>query len=188
MFTGIVECTAEVKEKTDTGLTISRPDTFSHLKVGQSLSVNGTCLSVAEYNDASISFDVIPETFARTNLRQVTTVNVERSLSVNGRFEGHIVLGHVDGTAEYIGNSEKRAGDIFCFAFPESFQKYFVEKGSVSVNGVSLTIASVQECIFEVALIPHTLQNTNFGILQMGDSVNIEIDYFAKLLHSWHKI
>lgn len=187
MFTGIIETTAKVTEQKDEKLILSRPKIFSELKKGQSIAVNGACLSVVDFDTETIRFDVVPETFAKTNLQKAKTVNMERAMTANGRFEGHVVLGHIDGTTEVIKRKKESSGERFIFRIPGKLKQFFVQKGSICINGVSLTIANCNEETFEIALIPLTLKETNLGNLTQGDSVNIEADYFAKLLFKWQK-
>lgn len=185
MFTGIIETTAEVLERSETGIALSRPKDFEDVHIGQSIAVNGACLSVREFNAAALRFDVVPETFRRTNLAEAKHVNLERSLSASGRFEGHVVLGHVDAVATLLKRKTEGDGEWFRFATPTNLAPYFVDKGSVSLNGISLTIAKCDHESFEIAIIPHTLELTNLSDLKAGAKVNVEADYFAKLLYKW---
>jgi riboflavin synthase len=182
MFTGIIEATATVVKRTDTGITLARPQIFSGLSIGQSIAVNGACLTVTRLQEKEIGFDVVPETFRRTNLGTAELVNLERAMPATGRFEGHIVLGHVDGTTRLISRTAEGEGERFAFALPAELQRYFVAKGSACINGISLTIAALTAKTFEIAVIPHTLAMTNLGTLSAGDEVNFEADYFAKLV------
>jgi len=187
MFTGIIESTAEVLSRTQTGLTIARPQEFSELKMGQSIAVNGACLSVSAYNKDSISFDVVPETFARTNLGAVELVNLERALSVQGRFEGHIVSGHIDQVSKLLKREKELSGELFTFELPAALEKFLVEKGSITLNGISLTIAILTDDTFSIAIIPQTLEWTNLGLLEEGDAVNVEVDIMGKYLYKWRR-
>ncbi len=186
MFTGIIEATAKVIERTKNGFVLSRPKFFDELQIGQSIACNGACLTLTTFDKATMHFDIIPETFARTNLNESKAINLERALAANGRFEGHIVLGHIDTTTQLLEKKPEGAGERMRFAIPEVIADYIVTKGSITINGVSLTIAACESDSFEIALIPTTLELTNLGKLQVGDSMNIEADYFAKLLHKWH--
>lgn len=187
MFTGIIENSAKLLKRTDTSITIKRPENFTKLTIGQSIANNGACLSVTKYDDTSISFDVVPESFARTNLASAELINLERAMTANGRFEGHIVLGHVDGVVELLKKKPEGEGERLTFSAPDTLKPFLTEKGSITLNGVSLTIASVSEKNFDVAIIPQTLEKTNFHALKTGDMVNYEADYFAKLLHKWQE-
>ena len=185
MFTGIVETTAAVLQRDAGGFRLQRPEDFRELTPGQSIACNGACLTLTEFDAEGMRFDVIPETFARTNLATADAINLERALAANGRFEGHVVLGHVDATAELLARTPEGAGERWRFALPASIAPYVVEKGSLCLNGISLTIAACGEDWFEIALIPTTLQVTNFSDLEPGSQVNVEADYFAKLLYKW---
>jgi riboflavin synthase len=182
MFTGIIETTAEVLERDDQLLIISRPKIFETLSEGQSIAVNGACLSVKAYDKQSIRFDVLSETFRCTNLGSTKQVNLERAMSANGRFEGHIVLGHVDETTKFLKKQKEHSGVRYRFAIPNRLEKYIVPKGSIAINGISLTLATVdkQEKYFEIAIIPLTEEHTNFRDLEEGDLVNMEADYIWK--------
>lgn len=182
MFTGIIESTAEVVEQNKESLIISRPRTFETLCKGQSIAVNGACLSVKQYNEETIRFDVLSETFRCTNLGSAKRVNLERAMRANGRFEGHIVLGHVDKTTKFLGRETEHSGVRYRFAIPKTLEKYFVPKGSIAVNGISLTLATIDKeaQFFEIAVIPLTEEHTNFEDLKEGDLVNIEADYVLK--------
>ena len=201
MFTGIIEAQEKILEKTSGTLKISRPEIFEDLQVGQSISVNGACLSVVEFSDSEISFDVMSETFRRTNLGETIFVNLERAMLSNGRFEGHIVLGHVDGKAILVSREKEESGEKFVFEIlntsenSQNIQKFLVEKGSICLNGVSLTLGKISEeksenpeiskknrIQFEIFCIPLTLVETNLGRLEISDFVTFEADYFAKIV------
>ncbi len=182
MFTGIIESTAKVLNCNEGSLVLRRPTIFTQLTIGQSIAVNGACLSIVRFDSDSMTFDVVPETFTRTNLSTACVVNLERAMPANGRFEGHIVLGHVDGTAECVNRKKEGNGERFVFSLPRTIAPFVIEKGSITINGISLTIASASDEMFEIAVIPHTLEVTNLGTLQKGDLVNVEADYLGKLL------
>lgn len=182
MFTGIIEKSARVLEFSENILSISRPQHFEILEIGQSIAVNGACLSVAAFDNEKICFFLAEETQKRTNLAKQAMVNLERAMMANGRFEGHVVLGHVDGLATFV---EQKEEDHF-FELPENLAHLCVEKGSITLNGVSLTIASIKKNQIRVAIIPLTAERTNIGALKSGNEVNVEADYLAKLLHKWH--
>lgn len=186
MFTGIIEDTSQIQQKTSSLLRITRPEKFSSLSVGQSIAVNGACLSVSEYDEKSISFDVLSETFRKTNLGDAQKVNLERAMIANGRFEGHIVLGHIDTTLTLLSKKKEISGTELVFSLPEQKdeQKFFVSKGSISLNGVSLTIGNIskENNIFSVFLIPITLEHSNLGTVSPGEKVTVEYDYLAKLM------
>ena len=183
MFTGIVEELGTVKGAEPGHLVIAASKVITDMKTGGSISVNGACLTVTSFGNESFAVDVVPETLRRTNLGRLAVgdpVNLERSLATSGRIDGHIVQGHVDGTAtvESIG----REGDALLVRFraPQSIMRYMVEKGFVAVDGISLTIVHCGHESFVVTVIPHTRDNTVLGTRSEGDLVNVEIDILAK--------
>lgn len=180
MFTGIIEATGEILKKTESLLIIERPDFFDDIKIGSSISVSGVCLSVISLSDTEMEFNVVPETWSITNLqdrREGGRVNLERAVRADQRLDGHIVQGHVEGTAEILKNEN---GELV-IGLPKELIKFCVRKGSIAIEGVSLTIADIQGEEVFVALIPHTLENTTLTELQVGDSVNIERDITTRL-------
>lgn len=186
MFTGLVEAIGSIRslEKRGEGarLVLETP-LAAELRLGESVAVNGCCLTVTSTETGAASFDLLGETLARTNLGSLTPgarVNLERALRADGRFGGHFVQGHIDTAAEVI--SAKTAGtDLnLVISLSASGAGYLIEKGSIAVNGVSLTIASLGEDRFGLWIIPHTLQETNLGDLKAGDRVNLEYDMLAK--------
>lgn len=187
MFTGIIEQLGSVEDVTDNEIgrrvVLSAPG-IGALPIGASISVNGVCLTAVETGNDTVSVDVIPETLQRTNLGTLTRsnqVNLERPMPADGRFDGHIVQGHVDGigTVAAIERSDD-GGVVMSIEAPESLHRYLVEKGSVTIDGVSLTVASLSGEGFNVALIPHTLEVTTLGLRNEGDTVNLEVDVLAK--------
>lgn len=187
MFTGIVEQIGSVEHVADNEIgrriVLSAPG-VGELPLGASISVNGVCLTAVETDDDTVAVDVIPETLQRTNLGTLlnaSQVNLERPMPADGRFDGHIVQGHVDGvgTVAAIERGDD-GGVVMTVDMPESLQRYLVEKGSITIDGVSLTVASVSEVGFSVALIPHTLEVTTLGLRNPGDTVNLEVDVLAK--------
>jgi len=186
MFTGIIEQTGKVKNIIDSGSN----KTFwissllaDELKADQSLSHNGVCLTVEEIKDGMYRVTAIEETLAKTNLGKLepgSIVNLERCMQLNGRLDGHIVQGHVDTTAECITIIEKAGSWEFEFSFPEEFKTLIIEKGSVTVNGISLTCFNVTDNKFTVAIIPYTFDHTNINRIKKGDIVNIEWDIVGK--------
>lgn len=188
MFTGIIETTGVVKEVSSNGSNrtfwIDSPIS-PQLKVDQSISHNGVCLTVEEISNSGHRVTAIEETLQKTSLgswKPGSIINIERCLPVNGRLDGHFVQGHVDTTAKCIKRKEKEGSWEFSFEFPKKFAELIIEKGSVSVDGVSLTAFNVKTKSFNVAVIPYTYEHTNLGKLQEGDLVNLEFDMLGKYL------
>ena len=186
MFTGLVEAIGSVRaveERGEASRLILKTSLVPELSPGESLAVNGCCLTVASKEDGMASFDLLGETLARTNLGLLAggvRVNLERALRVDGRFGGHFVQGHIDTKAEVLDVQEK-GGDLnLLIALPVGGGRYLIEKGSIAVNGVSLTVASLHGDSFGLWIIPHTLKETNLGDLRAGDHVNLEYDMLAK--------
>jgi riboflavin synthase len=189
MFTGLVSAVARVVSLRSGAaggvLAIERPPAFSDVAVGESLAVSGVCLTVvpAVAGGRELSFDVSPETLHRSTLGGLapdSVVNLERALAASDRLGGHIVAGHVDGTGEVL--AIERSGDSWTFRFslPAALARYAVEKGSIAVDGVSLTVAALGERSFDVAVIPHTFTATTLGTKKPGDRVNLEVDVLGK--------
>lgn len=186
MFTGIVEQVGKVvtidQHEGGRRLTIAGED-LGKLPEGASIAVNGVCLTAVEAQPGLVSVDVIPETLDRTNLGDLgegDPVNVERPMPVNGRFDGHIVQGHIDGTG-IVAAVDRDGDDVrLTVESPERIRAYVVEKGSIAIDGVSLTVAALTDSGFSVALIPHTLEITTLGLRNVGDVVNLEVDVLAK--------
>jgi len=187
VFTGIVEAVGEIVaiDATDdlTHLSVAAPGIASEAEVGDSVAVNGACLTVTAALGDTLRFDAIQETLDKTSLGALSVgsrVNLERALLAGGRLDGHIVQGHVDGVGLVSGL--ERSGDdvrLFVGCAPEIAQ-FLVPKGSVAIDGVSLTVVGVDEAGFDVALIPHTLEVTTLGGLRAGDRVNVEVDVLGK--------
>ena len=189
MFTGIVEelGTVSAINKTRAGvcLKIKAKTVSSDVKIGDSIAINGVCLSAVAVKGAVLSFDVIQETLKRTTLGQLkinNSVNLERSLKADSRMGGHFVTGHIDYTARIIDILKGSDGTGFKISLPAEFSRFVVEKGSISLDGISLTVADVAKETFTVYLIPHTLKVTTFGKKQKGDFLNVETDLLAKYL------
>jgi len=187
MFTGIVEEAGRAerirKGSKSTELFIRPRKVGRGLRIGNSVAVNGACLTVVGKRNGLLKFDVLDETLRRTNLGKVqlgTLVNLERPLQADGRFDGHIVQGHVDGTG--IMRRYERAGTDYVLEVkaPCALMKYVVEKGSIAVDGISLTVAAVGRDWFRVWIIPHTHEITNLAACRAGDQVNLEADILAK--------
>jgi riboflavin synthase len=185
MFTGIVERTGEITDVTDDegGRRLTVAADLDDLHHGQSIAISGACLTVEEFGSDWFSLFLSEETLDRTYLGELTEgdlVNVERALPADGRFDGHVVQGHVDGTAEV--TAVERIGDDWAFRFsiPADMERYLVEKGSVTVDGISLTVATLSEADFGVAVIPATYDITTLSEKSVGDPVHLEVDVVAK--------
>ena len=192
MFTGIIETLSKVekieKEGTNVHFTFTS-SIASQLKVDQSVAHNGVCLTVVSISGNNYSVTAIDETLKRSNLGDLkigAIVNIERCMPANGRFDGHIVQGHVDTTATCKKITDVNGSWEFVFEHEKSSKNITVEKGSITINGVSLTVVDSGETSFSVHIIPYTFENTNFKTLKVGDKINLEFDivgkYVAKLL------
>ncbi|UCF78338.1 MAG: riboflavin synthase [Candidatus Eiseniibacteriota bacterium] len=192
MFTGIIETmgtVGSVKRRDDGALiSIEAPGIASELSVGESVSVNGACLSVVEVSHGRPFWvEAVPETLERTTLGWLNVgdrVNLERSLRMGERLSGHLVLGHVDGTGEVTNLRKSGPGKVAVIRAPSELTHYIAFKGSVAVDGVSLTVSGLSEQDVEISLIPHTLKSTIVGSYRVGTKVNIEIDIIARYLES----
>lgn len=186
MFTGIVEQMGRVVEMGDNGhdkRMVIAAQGLGETPVGASVAVNGVCLTVVATDADSAALDVIPETLDRTNLGALgpgEPVNVELAMPGSGRFDGHLVQGHVDGTGRVVAITEGERGTVMTIDPAPPLRRHIVEKGSITVDGVSLTVASASDGEFTVALIPHTLESTTLGLRKPGDLVNLETDVIAK--------
>ncbi|MEO8147404.1 MAG: riboflavin synthase [Bacteroidia bacterium] len=186
MFTGIIETLGKVAElkHSKTNLDIFIQSSITHeLKIDQSISHNGVCLTVVEINADVYRVTAIDETLKRSNLGNLKTgdaINLERCMMMNGRIDGHIVQGHVDCKATCKNIIDKNGSWEFYFEYDSNPQHITVEKGSVCVNGISLTVVESKNNLFSVAIIPYTFENTNFNNLKVGDEVNIEFDIIGK--------
>lgn len=187
MFTGLIEEVGSVlgRDATERGpqLQIAAPRVAAEIKLGDSVAVNGCCLTVASRRDDELTFDLLGETLERTNLktlRRDSRVNLERALAADGRLGGHFVQGHVDCAAPILGLDENGADLRMEIALPSVFAHYVAGKGSIAVNGISLTVAEVSQKSFVVWIIPHTRAQTNLAIARRDDLVNLEFDLIAK--------
>jgi riboflavin synthase len=187
VFTGIVEERGEVVAVQDlpdaARVTIAGPVVTSDAKLGDSISVNGVCLTVVEVADGAFTADVMRETLVRSSLDKIAPgepVNLERAAEVGKRFGGHIVQGHVDGTGVVLSRESTPHWDLVRIGMPPKLARYLVEKGSITVDGVSLTVVDVTDDEFSVSLIPETLRATTLGVRTTGDRVNLEVDVVAK--------
>ncbi len=190
MFTGIIVGTGKVtkidqktKNRSAIQMTVNLGKYAKGLKIGQSVAINGVCLSATKISNNNCIFEMIDETTKKTDLGNVkagSTVNVERSLKVGDRLEGHFVLGHIDGVAT-ITKIEKKPKEVkIWFKIPKKLTKYVVKKGSIALDGISLTLVDVKKDVASVCLIPHTINVTNFKSKKIGDKLNIETDVLGK--------
>jgi len=186
MFTGIIEETGTVKNITHgtfTKIVIKCSKVLEETKIGDSIAVNGVCLTVTNISDESFAADVMPETMRASNLKDLKTgsiVNLERALQVGRRMGGHIVTGHIDCVGKIIDKRQEKNAFIFKIAINEKFTKYIARKGSIAVDGISLTVVEDGYDYFTVSVIPHTMLKTTLGYKGVGDSVNIEVDILSK--------
>ncbi|MGH3879031.1 MAG: riboflavin synthase [Actinophytocola sp.] len=187
MFTGIVEELGEVVAVADlpdaARITVAGPLVTGDAALGDSIAVNGVCLTVVDVSGGAFTADVMRETLVRSSLDKIATgdrVNLERAAEVGKRFGGHIVQGHVDGTGVILARSPSEHWDLVRVGLPAQLSRYLVEKGSITVDGVSLTVVEVTDTEFTVSLIPETLRATTLGTKQPGDLVNLEVDVVAK--------
>ncbi len=188
MFTGIVEHRGSVVsvESADEGMRIV-VDTgpLSGIGLGGSIAVNGVCLTGVEAEHGRVSVDVVGETLSRSNLGDLhpgDQVNLERPVRADGRLDGHIVQGHVDGVGVIVGIEAEGEGKRMRIEVPEPLIRYVIEKGSITVDGVSLTVATIRAKEVEIALIPHSLHVTTLGLRAVGEKVNLEVDVLAKYI------
>jgi riboflavin synthase len=187
MFTGLVEemgaAVACVRDAGAARLTVEVQTIHAGVRLGESIAVNGCCLTVVGCNGSNLTFDVIPETLDRTNLGALKPgdpVNLERPLAVSARLDGHFVQGHIDGVGTIVSVTPADNAVIVEIEPPQKLMRYLVEKGSVAVDGVSLTVAEVRRTAFTIWTIPHTRKVTTLGLRGVGDQVNLECDLLGK--------
>ncbi len=194
MFSGIVEKLARVSAAAHDGATLvlEIETQFGDLELGESVAVNGVCLTVVEFSSSGLAkFFVSPETTARSNLGRITVggrVNLERAVRLETRLSGHLVQGHVDGQGVLQSVIPEGGAYLLRLDLPESLGRYCVEKGSIALNGISLTLNSVEKqpegCVIGLTIIPHTWDHTNLNTLKPGDPLNVEVDVIAKYVES----
>lgn len=189
MFTGLVEEVGIVKAVENRGgakrFTISADNLLNELAVDDSVAISGVCLTVVSLSEKSFHVEAVAETLRKTTLESWRTgrkLNLERSLRLMDRLGGHLVQGHVDAVAQVVEIQTQQGGLLVSFAIPKHLVKYIISEGSITIDGVSLTVARLQESIATVSLIPHTLQKTTLGELQVGSQVNLEVDLIAKYI------
>ncbi|NPB09188.1 MAG: riboflavin synthase [Thermodesulfobacteria bacterium] len=187
MFTGIVEGLGEIVKKAPLSrgvrFEIRAPFDLSDTKLGDSIAVNGACLTVVDLRGDTFAVDVSPETLSRTTLGTLTPgekVNLERALRLGDRLGGHLVSGHVDGIGEVTRREEKGEFIFYRVRLPQGLSRYVIEKGSIAIDGISLTVNRVYDHEIELAIIPHTAKLTTMGFRRPGDRVNIEVDLIGK--------
>lgn len=189
MFTGIIEEVGRViaiqQQDEKRKLTISCSKLLPELKQGDSMAVSGVCLTAVDLSNSAFTADLAQETWKRTSFSRIhegALVNLELPMPANGRFDGHVVQGHVDGTGRFVSLAPIPAGNDFLLTIhvPSELTRYIVEKGSLAIEGISLTVAAVDGVEVRVAIIPHTAEMTNLGSLKPRDPVNLEVDVIAK--------
>ncbi|MFY4775919.1 riboflavin synthase [Metabacillus sp. RGM 3146] len=195
MFTGIVEEIGRVESIRQGSrsmiLSISASSILDDVSLGDSISINGVCLTVTDFTNRSFTVDVMPETMKATNLHQLnkgSSVNLERAMAANGRFGGHFVSGHVDGTGKIVRKKAEENAVYYEIETSPSVTETLVMKGSIAVDGVSLTIFGLKDGCVTISLIPHTLSQTIIGMKKEGDLVNIECDLIGKYLHKFANV
>ena len=189
MFTGIIEAVSPIKaiqqKAGKTNITIARPALFNDIKQSSSIACNGICLTVIEFDKSSFTVEVMHETFKKTTAGSWKTgdlVNLERALAIGSRLDGHWVQGHVDTTSALLETRTQNSTLYLSFALNAKDKPLMVNQGSIAINGVSLTISELKTNRFSVALIGHTIDNTNLGMLAMGSKINLEYDIIGKYL------
>ncbi|MFO7607258.1 MAG: riboflavin synthase [Desulfurivibrionaceae bacterium] len=187
MFTGIIQGRGVILEKRPAGgglvFGIEADFDLADPAEGESIAINGVCLTAREISGRRFLADVSPESLKRTNLGRISvggTVNLERALKLSDRLGGHLVSGHVDGVAEIVSRDPRGDFVVFTFGVPEGLGRYIIEKGSITIDGISLTVNRVDDRSFSVSIIPHTLEITTLGKLAQGDQVNLEVDLIGK--------
>lgn len=191
MFTGIIESIAVVEKVEKKGKNIElklSSNLSSKLRVDESLSHNGVCLTVTSCDENFYCVTIVDESLKKSNFSNIkvgSEVNLERSLVINGRLDGHIVQGHVDDIGMCIKKVDQENSWLYTFEFSEKYSNLIIEKGSICVNGVSLTCFDVSDNKFTVAIIPHTYENTNFKFLKEGEAVNLEFDILGKYIKKY---
>ena len=189
MFTGLIEDLGIVRE-VDRGaksakLTINTEINLEEVKIGDSIAVNGVCLTVIKKENKGFTVEVMWETIQKTNFKNLlpgVKVNLERALQIGGRLDGHMVSGHVDGIGTIVRKDILEIAEIIEFETDREVIRYLIKKGSISIDGISLTIVDVLDKSFSVSLIPHTRNKTTLGIKKIGDTVNLEVDMLAKYI------
>ncbi|MFK3937887.1 riboflavin synthase [Alkalihalobacillus sp. NPDC078783] len=192
MFTGIIEEVGTIKAMNETGeaivMTIAAKEVLTDVYEGDSIAVNGVCLTVTSFSDHEFVVDVMPETVRASSLQALKTnskVNLERAMHANGRFGGHFVSGHVDGIGTIVRKTGEQNAIYYTIQVSKELRRYMIHKGSVTVDGTSLTIFGVDETSFTISIIPHTVEQTIIGNKEVGDIVNIECDLVGKYIEQF---
>jgi riboflavin synthase len=195
VFTGIIEELGVIQELRVSGesakVAVAAQKVLPGMKIGDSIAVNGVCLTTTRLYPASFLCDISAETLRLSSFNTAkpgARVNLERSVMVGDRLGGHIVLGHVDGVGRLISKLTSGPGFVMSFGYPKELERYLVYKGSVAINGISLTIASLEQSAFSVAVIPHTFAETNLGELKGGDPVNLEVDVLGRYFERFFQL
>jgi len=185
MFTGIIETTGKIRHVTGGQIVVQAPEMIAELKMGSSIAVNGICLTVVELTDDTFTIDFMPETAAKTSIGGLTAgdeVNLELAMLPTDRFEGHMVSGHVDGLGEVTAVETDGNAERITLEVPADLPKYIVQKGSITLDGISLTVSKVEGRNVQVSVIPHTKAETNLKNVRVGRKLNVEVDLMAKHL------
>lgn len=192
MFTGIIEEVGSIERIKQTGnailMTIASKKLLEDVKLGDSIAVNGVCLTVTSFDKGSFTVDVMPETVKATSLKQLSrgsNVNLERAMAAGGRFGGHFVSGHVDGIGEVIKKQKQDNAIYYEIEVSEALRNYIIMKGSIAIDGTSLTVFGVTDTSFTISIIPHTISETIIGAKGQGDIVNIECDMVGKYIEQF---
>ena len=183
MFTGIIEEIGEIKSIFNNNIVIKAKKILNDINIGDSIAVNGVCLTVVNFSNDDFTADIMPETLRKTNLKNIlkgTKVNLERAMPLNGRFGGHIVSGHIDGVGKIINFKNEDNAVWVTIETEKNILKYIVQKGSIAIDGISLTVAYIDDKIFKVSIIPHTGEETILLNKKEGDIVNLENDIISK--------
>jgi riboflavin synthase len=195
VFTGIIEEVGAIQDlriaAEGAKITVAAREILSGLKIGDSVSVNGVCLTATRLDSGSFLCDISAETLRLSNFKsakQGARVNLERSLMVGDRLGGHFVLGHVDGIGRLISKTASGPGFVMTFGYPRELERYLVYKGSIAINGISLTIASLDQSALSVAVIPHTFESTNLRESSGGDPVNLEVDVLGRYFERFFQL
>jgi riboflavin synthase len=190
MFTGIVEETGKVKTLTQTSLSVKASRVLENSVRGDSIAVNGVCLTVVDSDPVTFTVEIMPETLRLTNigsLRSGDTVNLERAMPAQGRFGGHFVQGHIDATGKVKSITPEGSALIISITCDKDLLKYIVRKGFIAVNGVSLTVTDCTGTSFSISLVSYSRNNTNLGFLKTGQVVNLEVDIIAKYIEKYYQ-